>query len=147
MQATSLQQEIFMIKHFAFLGAATSAVALALLTSPLFTSPLSAQVVRLKCEDADIPRLAYFAIIDYGKKTLTVRNMDSAGNTSNTGFDNMPATVSSDSIEAGRQMRCGLVRWILNRRSGILLSSNPGECGGTSLSKACVPYSAAPQKF
>jgi hypothetical protein len=137
-----------MIKHFAFLGVATSAIALALLTSPLLTSPLSAQVVRLKCEEANMPGAGYLATIDYGKKTLTVRSLDSAGNSYDTGFDNMPATVSSDSIDAGMQMRCGFIRWILNRRSGILISShNTQSCGGTSLSKPCVPYSAAPQKF
>lgn len=87
------------------------------------------------------------AIVDYGKKTLTVKNLDGAGNINDEGFDSMPATVSSDSIDAGKQMRCGIVRWILNRRSGILISSNPDTFGGTARTRTCVPYSAAPQKF
>jgi hypothetical protein len=147
---SELQQRVVMIKH-AFPGVATSAIALALLTSPLLTSPLSAQVVHLKCEMSEVPQgsgVGYLAIVDYGKKTLTVRNLDSAGNINNLGFDNMPATVSSDSIDAGMQMRCGFIRWILNRRSGILISShNTQSCGGTELTRACVPYIARPQKF
>jgi hypothetical protein len=139
-----------MIKHFTFPRLATSAIAVALLTSPLLTSPLSAQVVRLKCEMSEFPQgsgVGYVAAVDYGKKTLTVRNLDSAGNINNLGFDNMPATVSSDSIDAGLQKSCGLVRWILNRRSGILISSHADSCGGTVLTRACVPYTVAPQKF
>jgi len=92
--------------------------------------------------------VGYVAIVDYGKKTLTVRNLDSAGNINDLGFDNMPAAVSSDSIDAGLQKSCGFIRWILNRRSGILISShNIQSCGGTVLTRACAPYSVAPQKF
>jgi hypothetical protein len=122
-----------------------SAIALALLTSPV-----SAQVIQLKCEMVEFPQgsgLGYLAAVDYGKKTLTVSNLDGTGNINKLGFDNMPATISSDSIDAGRQMNCGLVRWILNRRSGILISSHSDSCGGTVRTRSCVPYSIAPQKF
>jgi hypothetical protein len=73
--------------------------------------------------------------------------MDSAGNIQAMGFQNMPAAITSDSITADSRRPCGLIRWILNRRSGILLSSHTDACGGTSISKPCTPYKAAPPRF
>jgi hypothetical protein len=109
----------------------------------LSTSPASAQIIQLQCQSSN-GLGGYLATVDYGRKTLTVDNMDSAGDIQNIGFQNMPAAITSDSIIADSQQRCGLIRWLLNRRSGILLSSHTDACGGTAVTK---PYKAAPPRF
>lgn len=112
----------------------------------LSTSPVSAQIIQLQCPNSQ-GLGGYLATVDYGRKTLTVENMDSAGNIQTIGFQNMPAAITSDSIIADSQQRCGLIRWLLNRRSGILLSSHTDACGGTAVTKPCTPYKAGPPRF
>lgn len=73
--------------------------------------------------------------------------MDVAGNIQNAGFQNMLATITGDSITADSRQPCGLIRWTLNRRSGILLSSHSGACGGTTVTKPCTPYQVRPPRF
>lgn len=119
---------------------AASAFALA-----LCTSPVSAQMVRLKCEYADNtpPKLV---TIDYSAKTLTYEFMDKAGNITPgwNGLANLPATITSESISAQSQRQCGVFSATLNRRSGILVVD---FCNGPTISKVCVPYTVGPQKF
>ncbi len=113
----------------------------------LSTSPASAQVIQLQCQSTDGRPGGYLATVDYGRKILSVDNMDGAGNIQNVGFQNMPATITSDSIIADTRQPWGLIRWLLNRRSGILLSSHTDACGGTAVTKPCTPYKAAPPRF
>jgi hypothetical protein len=128
-------------KQLLWITLATSTLAIV-----LSTSPVSAQIIQLQCPSSEGPG-GYLATVDYGKKTLTVDNMDGAGNINNIGFQNMPAAITSDSIVADTRQPCGLIRWLLNRRSGILLSSHTDACGGTAVTKPCTLYKAGPPRF
>jgi hypothetical protein len=123
---------------------AVSAISLALMTVPV-----SAQVKRLKCEftNGTPPKLI---IIDYGAKTLTYESIDEAGNIDPVtgglaaGLANLPADITSETISARSQRRCGMFTAALNRRSGSLVLT---FCASPSVSKPCVPYTVGPQKF
>jgi len=123
---------------------AVSAFALA-----LWASPVSAQVVRLKCEytNGTPPNLI---TIDYGAKTLTYDVLDGAGNIDPVfggvaaGLANLPATFTSETISARSPRGCGMFTAALNRRSGSLVLT---FCAAPSVSKPCVPYTVGPQRF
>ena len=120
---------------------AVSTVALALMTVPV-----SAQVIRLKCEYADGNPPPKLITVDYGAKTLTYQDLDKAGNITPgwDGLANLPATITSDSISARSRRQCGMFAATLNRRSGILVVD---FCDGHLISKVCEPYTAGPQRF
>jgi hypothetical protein len=115
----------------------------------LWTSPVSAQIKRLKCEftNGTPPKLI---TIDYGAKTLTYDSIDEAGNIDPVtggvaaGLANLPATFTSETISAHSQRQCGMFTAVLNRRSGSLVLT---FCAAPSISKPCVPYTVGPQKF
>jgi len=120
---------------------AVSAIALALMTAPV-----SAQVIRLKCEYAGGNPPPKLITVDYSAKTLTYQDMDAAGNITPgwDGLANLPATITSDSISARSQRQCGMFAATLNRRSGVLVIE---FCNGPLVSKVCEPYTAGPQRF
>ena len=122
---------------------AISAIALALLTAPV-----SAKVIRLKC---DFGKNNYKLItIDYDAKTFTYEFIDEAGNIdperggANDGFADLPATITSESISARSQRQCGMFTAVLNRRSGVLGTT---FCSAPAYSKPCVPYTVGPQRY
>jgi hypothetical protein len=110
------------------------------------TAPVAAKTIKLQCQSSKRPG-GYVATVDYDKKTMTVEALDGAGNIYNLGYGIMRAAITSDSIIGDTNQPCGTIRWILNRRSGILLSINGPSCGDTSLSKPCVPYEVHRQRF